>query len=347
MRYGNWVAGEQEVPRQARDDEETRDDDGMTRRIVVLAGGVGGAKMAQGLMHAFDDVELTVIVNTADDFELYGLRISPDLDTVMYTLGGIANPSTGWGIEGDTRQTLDGIGAYGVESWFLLGDRDFSTHILRSMWLKEGATLTEVTRRLSDALGIPARIVPMANEPVATMVQTPEGELTFQDYFVRRHQEDDVLEVRFAGIEHAHATEEVLDAIESTELIVFAPSNPIVSIGPLLALSELKAAVEASRAPKVAISPIIAGKALKGPADKMLSTLGHEPSAVGVAKILQPVIDGFVIDERDRDAIAEIETLGLRVQELQTIMGDRDDRARLGRAVIDFGWSLRTDAVPA
>jgi LPPG:FO 2-phospho-L-lactate transferase len=319
----------------------------MTRRIVALAGGVGGAKMAQGLMHAFDDVELTVVVNTADDFELYGLRISPDLDTVMYTLGGIANPVTGWGIEGDTRNTLDGIGAYGEESWFLLGDRDFSTHILRTMWLKEGVTLTEVTRRLAGGLGIPARIVPMSNDPVATMVRTPAGELAFQDYFVRRRQEDDVLGVRFAGIEHAHATPQALEAIAAADLIVFAPSNPIVSIGPLLALPELKAAVDVSPAPKVAISPIIAGKALKGPADKMLTTLGHEPSAVGVARMLQPAIDGFVIDEQDRDASAAIESLGLRVRDMQTIMGDRDDRARLGRAVIDFGWSLRMDTIPA
>lgn len=148
----------------------------MTRRIVALAGGVGGAKMAQGLLHAYEDVELTVVVNTADDFELYGLRISPDLDTVMYTLGEIANPATGWGIEGDTRHTLDGIGAYGVEHWFLLGDRDFATHILRTAWLKDGATLTEVTTRLSDGLGVRARIVPMSNDPVATMVQTPDGE---------------------------------------------------------------------------------------------------------------------------------------------------------------------------
>ncbi len=319
----------------------------MTRRIVVLAGGVGGAKMAQGLMHAYEDVELTVIVNTADDFDLYGLRISPDLDTVMYTLGGIANPVTGWGIADDTRKTLDGIEAYGAESWFLLGDRDFATHILRTMWLKEGATLTEVTRRLSDALGIPARIVPMSNDRVATMVRTPAGELSFQDYFVRRHQADDVLGVRFAGIDQAHATQEALASIESADLIVFAPSNPIVSIGPLLALTELRTAIAASVVPRVAISPIIAGKALKGPADKMLTTLGHEPSAVGVAKILQPGIDGFVLDEQDRHASAQIASLGLHVRDLQTIMGDRDDRARLGRAVIDFGWSLRADAVLA
>lgn len=319
----------------------------MTRRIVALAGGVGGAKMAQGLLHAYDDIELTVIVNTADDFELYGLRISPDLDTVMYTLGGIANPATGWGIENDTRNTLDGIGAYGVENWFLLGDRDFATHILRTQWLNEGATLTEVTKRLSNGLGIEARIVPMANEPVATMVQTPQGELSFQDYFVKRHQQDDVLGVTFAGIETAHATREALDAIETADLIVFAPSNPIVSIGPLLAVSELRAAIEASRAPKVAVSPIIAGKALKGPADKMLTTLGHEPSAAGVARILRPVIDGYVLDRQDSDAIPAIEAMGIPARALETIMGGKDDRARLGREVIDFGWSLRTDAVPA
>jgi LPPG:FO 2-phospho-L-lactate transferase len=319
----------------------------MTRRIVALAGGVGGAKMAQGLLHASDDVELTVVVNTADDFELYGLNISPDLDTVMYTLGGIANPATGWGIEGDTRHTLDGIRGYGVENWFLLGDRDFATHILRTMWLKEGATLTEVTRRLSDGLGIAARIVPMTNQTVATMVRTPDGELAFQDYFVRRHQEDDVTGVRFAGIERARATPEALDAVAKADLIVFAPSNPIVSIGPLLALDELRAAIEASGAPKVAVSPIIAGKALKGPADKMLTTLGHEPSALGVARILQPYIDGFVLDGQDRAAVPEIEALGLEARALETIMGDWDDRARLGREVIDFGWSLRADAVPA
>src|SRR5262245_60269063 len=164
----------------------------MTRRIVALAGGVGGAKMAQGLLHAYDDVELTVVVNTADDFEIYGLRVSPDLDTVMYTLGEIANSATGWGIAGDTRNTLDGIAAYGMEPWFLIGDRDFATDILRTAWLREGQTLTEVTARLSQGLGIPARIVPMSNEPVATMVLTPDGELAFQDYFVRRRQQDDV-----------------------------------------------------------------------------------------------------------------------------------------------------------
>lgn len=319
----------------------------MTRRIVVLAGGVGGAKMAQGLMHAYADVELTVIVNTADDFELYGLRISPDLDTVMYTLGGIANPATGWGIENDTRNTLDGIGAYGVENWFLLGDRDFATHILRTQWLQEGTSLDEVTKRLSHGLGIAARIVPMTNEPVATMVQTPQGQLAFQDYFVKRRQQDDVIGVTFAGIEDARATQGALDALASADLIVVAPSNPIVSIGPLLAVTELRAAIEARRVPKVAVSPIIAGKALKGPADKMLTTLGYEASAAGVARILQPFITGYVLDRQDADAIPQIEAMGIPARALETIMGGTDDRARLGREVIDFGWSLRTDAVPA
>jgi LPPG:FO 2-phospho-L-lactate transferase len=314
-------------------------------RIVALAGGVGGAKMSQGLLHAFDDVELTVVVNTADDFELFGLRISPDLDTVMYTLGEIANPATGWGIAGDTRGTLDGIAAYGVETWFLIGDRDFATDILRTAWLREGQRLTEVTRRLSDGLGIEAKIVPMTDDPVATMVQTPDGELTFQDYFVRRQQQDVVTGVTFTGIEQASATQEALDAIESAELIVFCPSNPIVSIGPLLAIPELRAAVERSRAPRIAVSPIVAGKALKGPADKMLASLGYEASAASVASILRPLIDGYVLDERDADAIPAIESLGLPAQALQTIMGGRDDRARLGREVIEFGLSLRPGAV--
>jgi LPPG:FO 2-phospho-L-lactate transferase len=285
------------------------------------------------------------VVNTADDFELFGLRISPDLDTVMYTLGEIANPATGWGIAGDTRGTLDGIAAYGVETWFLIGDRDFATDILRTAWLREGQRLTEVTRRLSDGLGIEAKIVPMTDDPVATMVQTPDGELTFQDYFVRRQQQDMVTGVTFTGIEQASATQEALDAIESAELIVFCPSNPIVSIGPLLAIPELRAAVERSHAPRIAVSPIVAGKALKGPADKMLASLGYEASAASVASILRPLIDGYVLDERDADAIPAIESLGLPAQALQTIMGGRDDRARLGREVIEFGLSLRPGAV--
>jgi len=315
-------------------------------KVVALAGGVGGAKMAQGLMHAFDDVELTVVVNTADDFELFGLRISPDLDTVMYTLGEIANPATGWGIAGDTRGTLDGIAAYGVDTWFLVGDRDFATDILRTAWLREGQTLTEVTKRLADGLGITARIVPMTNDPVATLVQTAEGELAFQDYFVRRQQQDAVTGVTFAGIEQASATQEALDAIVAAELIVFCPSNPIVSIGPLLALTELRETVEQSRAPRIAMSPIVAGKALKGPADKMLSSLGYEASATGVATILRPVIDGYVLDMQDADSIPAIESLGIPARAMQTIMGGKDDRARLGREVVEFGLSLRPDTVP-
>lgn len=319
----------------------------MTRRIVALAGGVGGAKMAQGLLHAYEDIDLTVVVNTADDFELYGLKISPDLDTVMYTLAGIANPATGWGIAGDTRNTLDGIGAYGIENWFLLGDRDFATHILRTMWLKNGDTLTEVTKRLSDGLGVQARILPMSDAPVATRVQTPSGELDFQDYFVRRQQQDDVTGVRFAGIENAHATASVVEAISQADMIIFAPSNPIVSIGPLLAVDELKVAVGTSKAPRVAISPIIGGKALKGPADKMLTTLGYQANALGVARILRPFLDGYVYDQMDQDLAAGFELIGLEAMATQTIMGDIDDRARFGREVIDFAEDLQLDNTEA
>jgi LPPG:FO 2-phospho-L-lactate transferase len=187
----------------------------------------------------------------------------------------------------------------------------------------------------------------MSNEPVATTVRTPAGDLAFQDYFVRRQQQGEVIGVRFDGVADARATQDALDAIGEADLIVFCPSNPIVSIGPLLAVDELRAAVEAARAPRVAVSPIIAGKALKGPADKMLSSLGHEPSALGVARLLQPYIDAFVLDRQDSDSVPEIEALGLQVRALETIMGGKDDRARLGREVIDFGWSLRAGAVPA
>lgn len=319
----------------------------MSERIVALAGGVGGAKMAEGLLYSAPEVDLTVIVNTADDFDIYGLRVCPDLDTVMYTLAGIANPATGWGIEGDTRQTLDGIAAYGEEPWFLIGDRDFATDILRSAWLRDGVSLSEVTRRLAAGLGIAAAIVPMSDDPVATIVETPAGDLAFQDYFVRRRQEDEVRGVRFEGIEQARATPAAIAAIDQADLIVFCPSNPIVSLGPLLGLADLRGAIESRKAPAVAISPIIAGKALKGPADKMLSSLGHDASALGVARILRPFIDGFVIDQQDLDLVPAIEATGLPVRPLDTIMGGREGRVRLAREVIEFGRTLRTGPVLA
>lgn len=313
--------------------------------IVALAGGVGGARMAQGLALALPPSALTVIVNTADDFDLFGLRICPDLDTVLYTLAGLANPTQGWGIAGDTRHTLDAMARLGADPWFLLGDQDFATHILRTEQLRAGATLSEVVDRLASALKIDTAIVPMTDDPVATIIETPEGLLDFQDYFVRRRQGDDVTGVRVRGAAEARPSAAALTAIAEAELIVLCPSNPIVSIGPILAISGYGEALQATAAPIVAVSPIIGGKALKGPADKMLATLGHDVSAAGVATLYGDLLDGFVIDEHDRALAAGIEASGPRVLVTQTIMGDADDRRRFADEVIAFGRSLTTAEV--
>lgn len=313
--------------------------------VVALAGGVGGAKMAQGLARAVAPGDLTVIVNTGDDFDLYGLRICPDLDTVLYTLAGIANPETGWGIAGDTKETLAAIARYGRDPWFQIGDRDFATHILRSEQLRAGATLSEVTAEFAGALGIASPIVPMSDQPVATAVETPDGRLSFQDYFVARRQTDDVLGVAFTGIEYAEPTAAALAALEAADIIVICPSNPIVSLGPILALTGLRGALAAAAAPVVAVSPIVGGKALKGPADKMLATLGHEVSAVGVARIYQGLIDGIVIDQQDESLAPRIAELGITPHPAQTIMGGPEDRERLAREVLDFAGQLRKKAV--
>jgi LPPG:FO 2-phospho-L-lactate transferase len=314
----------------------------MSRSVVALAGGVGGAKLAQGLMLALPPGghELTVVVNTADDFDLYGLRICPDLDTVLYTLAGLANPTTGWGIAGDTFRTLEAIERFGRDPWFKLGDQDFATHILRTERLRAGATLTEVIGELAASLGVAARLLPMSDDQVATKVETPAGRLDFQDYFVGRRQSDDVLGVAFDGAEAARLPAGVRAAIEAADLIVCCPSNPLVSIGPILAVPELREALEGATAPIVAVSPIVGGKALKGPADRMLATLGHEVSAYGVAALYAGLVDGMVIDDQDLELAPRIEALGMQTLITQTIMGDAADRRRLADEVLTFGRGL-------
>lgn len=308
--------------------------------IVALAGGVGGAKLAQGLYGAVAPDALAVVVNTADDFDHLGLRICPDLDTVMYTLAGLANPVTGWGVVDDTFQAMELLGRYGRPTWFRLGDRDLATHIARGERLRQGAGLGEVTAELAGALGIRAALLPMCDEPVATLVDTPAGRLEFQDYFVRRHQQDAVLGVVYAGAEAARLPEAVGRVLAGAEAIVLCPSNPIVSIGPMLAVPGLRARLAGAAAPRVAVSPIVAGQALKGPAAHMLATLGHEVSPVGVARLYTGLIDGMVIDAADAAARGAIEALGLRVLVTQTVMGGREDRERLGREVLDFCRAL-------
>ena len=299
--------------------------------VVALAGGVGGAKLAHGLQAHLGD-RLTVVVNTADDLELHGLLVMPDHDTVMYTLAGIANREFGWGIEGETFAAAEMLRRYGEPTWFRLGDRDLATHITRTARLRAGEGLTTVCLGLQRSLGVRAVILPMSDDSVRTDVDTEDGWLEFQDYFVGRHQEPDVHEVRFRGADVASAAPGVVAALDAARAIVIAPSNPIVSVGPILAIDEIRAALDGARERGVrivAVSGIVGGKALKGPADRMLTSLGHESSALGVARIYAALATDFVLDAVDADLAPSIEALGLRAHVTDTIMTDDDARARL------------------
>ena len=306
-------------------------------KVLALAGGVGGAKLAAGLEAALPPEDLAVVVNTADDFDLWGLRVCPDLDTVMYTLAGISNPETGWGVEDESFAALDMLARYGEDTWFKLGDRDLATHVLRTARLRAGEPLTRIMAGLAGALGVRSAILPMCDEPVATVLDTPEGPLEFQEYFVRRHQRDEVLGLELHGIEDARPTEAVMGALDAADLVVLCPSNPVVSIGPILAVPGMRGALEASPAPRVAVSPIVGGRALKGPADRMLASMGHEVSAAGVARMYEGLVEGMVIDTEDEEERSGIEALGMRVRATGAIMRDAPDRARLAREVIEFG----------
>ena len=308
--------------------------------VTLLAGGFGGAKMAHGfaLLGAEHAVEVSIVVNTGDDMELHGLSISPDLDTVMYTLAGLANTDTGWGVRDETWSAAEMLATYGAPTWFRLGDRDLATHLVRSELLRTGARLTDVTARLCEALGVEARLLPMTDEPVRTHVRTAGGWLEFQEWFVGRRHADPALEVRFDGIEQAHPTPEVLRAIGGADLLVVAPSNPFVSVGTILAVPGIQDALLAARAPVVAVSPIVGGAALRGPADRMFESLGGEASALGVARHYVErypgLLDAMVIDRLDADSAPDIETLGLRVLIAQTVMSTDADRAALAEAIL-------------
>ena len=309
-------------------------------KVCALAGGVGGAKLAGGLQDVLPPGELSMVVNTADDFDLWGLHICPDLDTVMYTLAGISNPETGWGIVDESFETLNMLERYGEETWFRLGDRDLATHILRTSRMRSGETLTEVTAGLSAVLGVDSAVLPMSDDPVSTVLETAEGRLEFQEYFVRRGQRDEVLAIELHGIQDARPTERVLAAISGADAIVLCPSNPVVSVGPILALPGMKEALTSSSAPKVAVSPIVGGRALKGPADRMLASLGHEVSAAGVARMYAGLVGGMVIDRTDEEERAGIEALGMRVLVTQSVMRDAEDRARLASETLEFSAGL-------
>ena len=305
-------------------------------RVVALAGGVGGAKLAEGLQAAVAE-RLTVVVNTADDTERHGLLVCPDHDTVLYTLAALENETFGWGLAGDTWATMSALERYGEAGWFRLGDADLATHIVRTDRLRRGGRLTEVLRGLQHALGVAPPILPMTDAPVRTRVRTDDGWLDFQDYFVRLRQAPDVHEVDFVGIAEARPTPEVAAAIEVADVVVIAPSNPIVSIAPILAvpgMTELLAEARTRGARFAAVSGIVGGKALKGPADRMLASLGHEPTALGVARGYAGLIDTFVLDEVDAALTPAVKALGIRPVVTDTIMTDDASRARLAREVL-------------
>ena len=307
-------------------------------RVVELAGGVGGAKLADGLQ-AVVGADLTVVVNTGDDLERHGLAIWPDHDTVAYTLAGLDDEERGWGLAGETWTVIDTLAARGEDAWFRLGDRDIATHLVRTERLRRGDRPTDVARALGTSLGAKAVILPMTDDAVRTEVRTPDGWLEFQEYFVHRGQQPEVLEVRFRDIEAACITPDAKAAIDVAEVIVIAPSNPIVSTGPILALPGVREALGAASArgaPIVAVSGIVGGRALRGPADRMLATLGHEPTALGVARIYQGVADRFVLDRLDEGLAPETEALGMRTLVTDTIMTDDAGRARLASEVLDF-----------
>ncbi|TES89927.1 MAG: 2-phospho-L-lactate transferase [Anaerolineales bacterium] len=304
-------------------------------KIAALAGGVGGAKLADGLARVLPPENLTIIVNTGDDFEHLGLYICPDLDTVCYTIGGIANPDTGWGHADETWHTMENLEKLGGPNWFRLGDSDLATHLERTRLLKSGQVLSEITAHLCTAWGVGHKILPMSDDPIPTIVLTEEGEMAFQEYFVARRCEPRVTGFRFEGSEQAKPAPGVLEAIQKADFVVLCPSNPWVSIDPILSVPGIYTALE--ERPVIAVSPIIGGKALKGPVTKMYAELGITPTAHAVAEHYGDLLAGFVLDEVDRNLTKD---LGLRTLVTDTIMKSMEDRTRLGEAVLSFARDL-------
>ncbi|MFL5627884.1 MAG: 2-phospho-L-lactate transferase [Ktedonobacteraceae bacterium] len=302
--------------------------------IVVLAGGVGAARFLQGLVQVVPQEQITVIGNTGDDREFYGLHVSPDLDIVTYTLAGVVDETHGWGIRNDTYNTMSQLTRYGNDDWFILGDHDLATHIHRTHQLKQGKTLSEVTDDLRQKFGLGIRLLPMTDQPVATHIRTPAGLLHFQEYMVKRRCADEVQDVIFVGADKARPAPGVLDAVKAADAILLAPSNPIVSIGSILAVPGIHDALHEASGMVVAISPIIAGAPIKGPADKLMSGLGIEVSAVGVVRCYRDFLDVMVIDEQDAHLANEIEDLGIPTIATNTIMRDNASKAALARRVL-------------
>ena len=302
----------------------------------MLSGGVGAARLLAGLIRVRPPEQITAIVNVGDDVELHGLHVSPDLDTITYTLAGAIDPERGWGLVDETWHAMDALSRYpGARAWFNLGDRDLGTHLFRTDRLRAGLALSAVTAEITAAWGLACRLLPVSDDPVRTMVTVEdEGEIGFQEYFVRRRHDVAVRSVRFAGADQARPGPGVLDAIASAAAVVIAPSNPIVSIDPLLAVPGVRDAVAARRDEVVAVSPIVAGAALKGPADRLLRDLGHESSVVGVARLYAPLAGTLVIDEADADLAGAVAGCGMRCVVAPTIMQGPEEAAALAEVVL-------------
>lgn len=305
--------------------------------VVALAGGVGGAKLATGLQEVLNPGDLTVIVNTGDDFEHWGLSICPDVDTVLYNLAGINNPEHGWGRVGESFTTLQTMGQLGGEDWFMLGDRDLALHLRRTEWLRQGVSLTEVTDRLRRSLGIPTHILPMSDQPVRTLVHTDEGDLPFQHYFVRLRCEPLLIDLSFVGAASARMNEAVQRALESADIIVFCPSNPYLSIDPILSVPGMRQTLRRLPVPKIAVSPIVSGRAIKGPAAKIMKEMGLMSSPLTVVDRYDDILNGFVLDQADG---ALRRSINMPTLVTDTIMTDLASKTQLAAETLAFAQRL-------
>ena len=303
-------------------------------KVAALAGGVGGSKLLLGLYRVMDPADLTIIVNTGDDVVMHGLHVSPDPDIITYTLAGVVNEENGWGIAGETFRVAEGLARYGRPVWFKLGDRDLATHIHRSALLREGATLSNAMASILTSLGVHSRMLPMSDDPVPTMLETNEGRMHLQDYLVRRCCEPGLKSIAFEGVERVRPAPGVIEAIEAADGIVISPSNPLISIGPILAVPGIRETLRKRRGDVLVVCPLVGGKSLKGPSDKMMAELGHEVSAIGVAKLYRDMCGTFVIDETDEASCGAIEALGMRPVVRPTVMKSVDDKDRLARHVL-------------
>ncbi len=311
-------------------------------KVVALAGGVGGAKLADGLAKILND-ELTVVVNTGDDFEHLGLWICPDLDTVCYTLGGLANPATGWGRLNETWRVLQAISSLGGPDWFNLGDLDLGTHLERTRRLREGQSLSQITRVFCQAWGIKSLVLPMSDQPIPTIILTDQGELPFQEYFVHQGCKPEVRGFRFEGVTMSDAAPGLLEAVKNADLIVICPSNPWVSIDPILAVGGIHSSLKQKTV--IAVSPIVGGKTVKGPAGKMFIELGYESSALAVARHYGELLDGFVIDRLDGKSLPQLQSFDIKGLVTQTIMKSPESRVQLAEEVLAFGIEILSDKI--